>query len=619
MSAQETEHASGQAPASTGRRTFLKGSAAIAAAPAVLTSRKSGAQTAGFPASPPVQPWAEELPAQITPIQPVASLDPAPTVSANLAAGECGRGDHQRFAELASNPVHYVLRARENPAWVFNPAYPPQPVWGWSGTPATSTDSGPTKGKGGGGKGGPKKNPPPVASDVTAPGPTFFARYGQPVVVRIINELPQNHVGFGSPEISTHLHNAHTPSESDGFPGDYFSASKAGPTLTMPGAWRDHFWPNVYAGLDEFGGIGDPREALGTCWYHDHTMDFTAPNVLKGLVGFYLLFDDLDSGDERDPNPAALRLPSHPYDYPLVFGDKRFDADGMLFYDQFDPDGVLGDQVCVNGKIQPVLRVARRKYRLRLLNGGPSRFYALSLVDPNFVLRPFTYIANDGNLLPAPVANMTTIDFGPAERADIVVDFSAYPIGTELYFVNRRIQTETRRYDGLTGTGTRVLKIVVDRNPPEADLSRVPATLRAMRPVSAEEIAAAPVRRWDFDRSNGQWTVNGKLFDLFRASASVRRGSAEVWEFVNNDDGWVHPVHMHFEESRLLSKRVQGVDLPVPLHERGRKDVYHLPRGPNTVLRVFVRFRDFTGKYVMHCHNLIHEDHAMMVRFDITS
>ncbi len=289
-----------------------------------------------------------------------------------------------------------------------------------------------------------------------------------------------------------------------------------------------------------------------------------------------------------------------------MFSDKRFDADGRLFYDQFDPEGVLGDQVCVNGKIKPVLRVARRKYRLRLLNGGPSRFYTISLADGNFILRPFTYIANDGNLLPAPLPNMTSVDIGPAERADIVVDFSGYPLGTELYIVNRRLQENTRRYDGLTGTGTQVLKIVVDRNPPAPDASRVPAVLRPLPPLDPVEIASVPVRHWDFGRSKGQWTINGELFDLYNPLAVVQRGSAEIWEFASNNDGWVHPIHMHFEEGRLLSKRVQGVDVPVPAWEQGRKDTFILPRGPDTLLRVFVRFRDFTGKYPLHCHNLIH-------------
>ena len=596
MIKQDSENQPDTPPASAGRRTLLKGTVAAAAAPMVLTSRKSAAQTVELPPSPPVEPWTQELPAQFSPIERAAALDPAPTAVANIGAGECGRGEHQRFAEICGKaiergtpPLFYELKARENRDWVFNPAYPPQPVWGFRGSDG----------------------------QVTAPGPTFFARYGQPVIVRIHNELPQGHVGFGSPEISTHLHNAHIPSESDGFPGDFFSPVKAGPTLTTAGEWRDHFWPNVYAGLDRYGGIGDPREGQGTLFYHDHNLDFTAPNVLKGQAGFYLLFDDLDSGDERDANPQALRLPSHPYDYPIILQDKRFGPDGVLFYDQFHPEGTLGDRVCVNGRIQPVLKVARRKYRLRILNGGPSRYYFLHLVAPNGARQPFVYIANDGNLLPRPLYNQNKMALAPAERADIVVDFSMYPRGTELYLVDRQIQDDTRGPKGV-GRGRPVLKLIVDRDPPEPDVSRVPLRLRALPPISAAEIAAATVRRFEFDRRNGQWAINNELFEVDQPRVIVPQGAAEIWELVNPSGGWHHPIHVHFEEARILSKRVKGVDVPIPPWERGRKDIFNLLPGDDTVTRVFMRFRDFHGKYVMHCHNIVHEDHAMMLRFDIT-
>jgi len=410
-----------------------------------------------------------------------------------------------------------------------------------------------------------------------------------------------------------HLHNLHAPSESDGFPGDYFSPTKAGPTLGGPGSFKDHFYPNVYAGLDEYGGIGDPRQALGTLWYHDHTLDFTAPNASRGLAGFYLLFDHIDSGDERDRTPGALRLPSHPYDYPLMFQDKRFDADGVHFYDQLNPEGTLGDKITVNGKIEPILRVASRKYRLRLLNAGPTRFYEFSLVAPGNGVQPFKYIGNDGNLLPAPII-LKRIRLGMAERADIVVDFSRYAIGTELYLVNRLVQSTTRGPDDVQVPGTRVLKIIVDRS--ASDASRVRSVLRPLPPLDPLEIAAAPVRRWEFARKNGMWTVNDRLIDVTSPSAEIVKGSAEVWELVNPSGGWAHPIHIHFEEGRILSKTVDGVDVPVPVQEQGRKDVFVLDK--TTTMRVFLRFRDFTGKYVMHCHNLAHEDHAMMVRFDVT-
>ena len=216
------------------RRAFLKGTAAAMAVPLLLTSRQSGAQTTPpvVPPSPPTTPWREELPIAITPLQPVDTLTPSPTEAPNLAAGEAGRASHQRFSELSGlgsgTPTLYEMTAKENPNWVFNPAYPPQPIWGFAG------------------------NTP----DATTPGPTIFARYGQPIICRIHNQLPYDHIGFGTPEITTHLHNLHTPSESDGFPGDYYGPhpDQKGPTLSASGEFLDHFYPNILAGYDEFRG-----------------------------------------------------------------------------------------------------------------------------------------------------------------------------------------------------------------------------------------------------------------------------------------------------------------------------------------------------------------------------
>lgn len=559
----------------------------------MLTARKADAQVTPLPPSPPTTPWVEELPLQDTPLLPT-TLNPVPTIWANTAAGEAGRVPHQRYLDLcgpgkaAGIPVQYQLTARENPAWRFNgdnAYYPPQPIWGYEGnTPGAVT-----------------------------PGPTIHARYGQAIICRIHNALPQFHQGFGSPEISTHLHNMHTPSESDGFAGDWYSATRNGPTLSGPGAFKDHFWPNLCAGFDEYGGIGDAREALGSLFYHDHTEGMTAPNVLKGLAGRYNIYDDLDSGNEQ----TGLRLPSGPYDYPLAFGDRRFDVSGQITFDQLNPEGTLGDKIIVNGKIEPVLRVARRKYRFRLLNTGPSRFYELLLQNAGGnAVYPFTYIANDGNLLPNPLLYQSRVRLAVAERADIVIDFARFPLGTELYIVNQLTQVETRKPDRVLAPGTRLLKIVVDRNPPEPDTSQVPGVLRPLRPLPTDaELAALPVRRFVFERSGGMWTVNGRFFNVFQPEFTVPRGSTEIWELTNLDNGWQHPVHIHFEEGRILSKTINGVAVPIPAHERGRKDIYNLAGMATT--RVLLRFRNFQGKYLMHCHNTIHEDHAMMVRWDI--
>lgn len=377
-----------------------------------------------------------------------------------------------------------------------------------------------------------------------------------------------------------------------------------------PGKFYDHHYPNCYAGYDRYPSTdGDPREALGTLWYHDHRMDFTAPNVYRGLAGFYLLFDRIDSGDENDPSPEALRLPSGVgvHDIPLMIQDKMFNSSGYVKFNQFDTDGFLGNKYCVNGVVQPSYSVARRKYRFRILNASTARFYELFLVAAG-VDQPFSYIANDGNLLPAPLV-MKKIRIAPAERADIVVDFSKYPIDTKLYLVNRLAQYDSRGPSTIPlNPGISIMRFDVDREPEKPDNSRVPSKLRALPPIVYDEVVRR--RKFEFDRENDFWTVNSKVFDLFKASAVVKQGTAEIWT-LKGKGSWWHPVHIHMEEGRILSRNGK---LP-PMHERGRKDVFVL--APGEEVRVFIRFRDFKGKYVMHCHNTIHDDHAMMVRFDV--
>lgn len=546
------------------------------------------------PTIPPAFWWKEPIPLYTyRPHAPIASLDPPVQEVANTAAGEVGRNDIQKFDWLFEGgqpPAQYEVHVKEGKhRFTLAPNYPEQTIWGFDGK---------------------------------YPGPTYHAFYSVPVVIRVYNELPLDHVGYGSPEISMHMHNTHTPTESDGFPGDYWSPAKVGPTLTSPGIYKDQCYHNVYAGIensrnpshpDYIGpdAIGDPREALGTLWYHDHTLDATGANVVKGLCGFYIIYDDIDSGNEKDTNPKALRLPSGDCDIPLCFQDMRFDSKGTQFWDQMSPEGEIGDMVVINGKIKPFLNVQPRRYRLRFLNGGPTRYLQLRLVVDG-VARPFTYIANDGNLLEFPLMNQNVVNIAMAERADIIVDFSAFR-GKEVFLVNTMEQDSTRKPKKSVSIreGNQVLKFNVGTGV-VADPSRVltaTTKLRDLPPIDLKKVVKT--RTFEFARDGGVWTVNGKIFNVNEVTASPKKGTAEIWKLVNGGGGWAHPVHIHFEEGRILKRNGR----PPPAHERGRKDVYNL--GPGESVELYMQFRDFTGKHVMHCHNLPHEDHAMMIRWDI--
>ncbi|HEU4837624.1 MAG TPA: hypothetical protein VFS90_24555, partial [Pyrinomonadaceae bacterium] len=324
------------------------------------------------PQSPPTTPFVENMP-RLQVLAPVASLTPAPTAVPNTAAGEGRTQTHQAFTLYP--PQRFYELSQQQGTVLMAPAgeLPPQTIWGFNGI---------------------------------TPGPMIVERYGVlgspgngSILVRQRNNLPANNGGFGFPSVTTHLHNGHTPLESDGFPCFFFER----------GQFYDYHYPNVYAGvLSTHPGTGDIKEAMHSLWYHDHRIDHTAENTYKGLAGTYILFNEFDTGDEN----TGFRLPSFgdgqnpltSFDIYMVFNDKVFDEDtGLLRFDLFNTDGILGDKYLVNGKINPVLHVSPRRYRFRWLNTGPSRFYQLFVLGPNNTTKSFWQISTDGNLLERPV------------------------------------------------------------------------------------------------------------------------------------------------------------------------------------------------------------------------
>lgn len=473
------------------------------------------------------------------------------------------------------------------------------------------------------------------------------------MIVRHVNQLPtmQAHRGFGEPRCSVHLHGGHQPARFDGYPTNTTLPDGSPFKVTFDsGEHFDYAYPLVDPGYFTDGKHGSHTERASTMWYHDHIIDFTAQNVYRGLVGFFLVHDN-PIIDARNPNrdalvehtrdthdetnaagaPNALRLPSGAFDIPLVFQERTFGLNGELIYDVFNTDGFLGDQYLVNGMVQPYLPVKRRKYRLRFLNGSNARFYQLFLTDKSGRSYPLQQIATEGGLLSRPVTRPSVM-LAMAERIEVVVDFSQFPHPQfpELYLENRLLQKDGRGPEGsverpeLTAQGTRLLKFILEEVVP--DPSRVPNELRPFPPISALELSRALVRRFEFDRTNGQWTINGKLAgDLSRVVAKPRLGVGEIWRLVNKSGGWWHPVHIHHEFFRVLRRNGRlpfdgtgpGRDVGQCLERDGlaKKDTIVL--GPNSEVEVFVKFENYTGPYVFHCHNIEHEDHAMMARFDV--
>ncbi|MEI6336140.1 MAG: multicopper oxidase domain-containing protein, partial [Methylococcaceae bacterium] len=456
------------------------------------------------------------------------------------------------------------------------------------------------------------------------------AQYGSPVLMRMYNGLPKDGrdtQGFGISQVSPHLHNAHNPPESDGGPMRFFDSGK----------WWDYWYPNVRAGFastHKTGTIrtdaanpkglwcpGDWQETQSTLWFHDHRMDFTAQNVYKGLASFYTLFSkdiNLDTDDET----TGLRLPSGQYDIPLLFTDKVLDQTGQMFFDSFNIEGILGDQQTVNFKIKPYLTVDRRKYRFRFLDAGPSRFIELSLSSTNTkVPTTMTRIANCGNLLPKAQV-VSSIRLGVAERADVIIDFSKYNPGDVIYLENRLEQLNGKGTSGkilASSSKTQLLKFIVS-SATVVDNSAPLATLQTQVMVPMPDRTKNPIkirRKFDFGTSNGAWNVNGKFFNPTIVSAYPIEGSQEEWT-LTSPGGWSHPVHIHHEEFEIINRdgKAPAID------DLSRKDVVRIGDGAQgatgtTSITFRMQFRDWVGDYPMHCHNVVHEDHAMMIRFKI--
>jgi FtsP/CotA-like multicopper oxidase with cupredoxin domain len=494
----------------------------------------------------------------------------------------------------------------------------------------------------------------------TIPPKLMIGRYGEGILFRHHNRLPfdlRENFGFGRHTISTHEHNGHHGAENDGFTGAFF----------FPGQFYDYHYPILLAGLNtvntdasdamasapaDGGGLvkvpGDWRETMSTHWFHDHMFSFTAQNVYKGNAGMFNIYSGRDRGAEDIDDGVNLRLPSGraevtgkswgnlDYDVNLMLSDKAWDRDGQLCFDIFDLDGFLGDVMTVNLLYKPYFEVERRKYRFRILNASVSRFFTTALSDGSEIIQ----IGNDGNLLPSPVRLNRLDEQGIAERYDIVIDFSRYQIGDKVWLVNLCEHDDGRGPKGnvslaeaLSGNSDdpcvgKYLEFRIVRDPAQPDISRVPPTL-----IPNPDLSSIPVARervFEFGRGgkqttfdpitsfSGPWGIEidgGDMLtaDFGRISAAPRMGTREIWTLKNGGGGWDHPIHIHFEEGQILARN--GSASNVPLWERGRKDVYRLR--PGDTVTITMQFRDFAGTFMEHCHNTVHEDNAMLLRWDI--
>ena len=421
-------------------------------------------------------------------------------------------------------------------------------------------------------------------------GPIIRVRKGQKVRIRFTNQIADQTI--------VHWHGLHVPADMDGHP-----------RLVRP---RGETY--VY----EF----EVHNRAGTYWYHPHPHGLTGPQVYGGLAGLFLVSDE----EEK-----AAGLPTGEYDIPLVLQDRAFDRNNQLVYlsghHMEQMNGFLGDWIMVNGQPDFSLPVATRAYRLRLLNGSNARIYRLTWKDGN----PLTVIGTDGGLLEKPVQRPYVM-LGPGERLELWVDFSNYEVGSETELVSLPFDGGMlgggRMGRGMMGGGSSVLpngagfpifKVRVNRR--EKATSTLPQRLSNIKRYNpAEAVNRGHPKRFHLVMRHMAWTINGRTFRMEQVASDERvaLNSLEVWEFINEGGGrgmmggmdMPHPIHLHGMQFQVLQRR--GVTHQGYVDD-GWKDTVLLMPGER--VRLLVRFGDYPGLYLYHCHNLEHEDMGMMRNF----
>ncbi len=434
------------------------------------------------------------------------------------------------------------------------------------------------------------------------PGPTIETTTGLPIhvtwqndlrdslgVLRTSHYLPVDLCPDGpdsagaTARIVTHLHGGHVPPAADGYPLD----------TILPGEQKAVDYP-----------VNQPA---GTLWYHDHAMGITRLNVMMGLAGFFLV---------RDPVENALGLPAGEFEIALAIQDRTFRPDGSLVYPAMWEDHFFGDKILVNGKVWPYLEVKQGKYRFRVLNGCNSRVLRLALSNG----ASFQVIGTDLGLLAAPVTRSSLL-ITTGERAEVVIDFAAYPAGTQIVLTN----DAPSPFPGEAGVGVipNVMRFDVIASP--GHVAALPAALRPVPPIPTGEAVVSRdlvLRKGDNPCTGSMWTINDLMFDDVTESPVL--GTTEIWRFVNAS-GITHPMHMHLVAFQVLDRQpfvlqsgqivTTGPAVPPDPSEMGWKDT--APVGPDEILRVIARFEDYTGLYPYHCHILEHEDNEMMRQFQV--
>ncbi|MEU7903567.1 multicopper oxidase domain-containing protein [Actinoplanes sp. NPDC049118] len=422
------------------------------------------------------------------------------------------------------------------------------------------------------------------------PGPTIKVPQGTRAEVRIANALGAHPLYKGEFSTVTHLHGSASLPQYDGYANDH----------TRPGHAKTYRYPNW--------------QQARTMWYHDHNHRTTAKNAFVGLAAMYHL---------SDPYERA-QLPQGEFDVPVVVSDMAFKSDGSVKFDGEDNAGFMGDVILVNGVPWPKMRVKPRVYRFRFLVSSISRSYRFTLGNGE----PVHVVATDGGMTPK-VNAVSSWRHAPAERYEVLIDFRKYKPGTKIELKN--LSNKNNEDYGNTGKVMQ-FEVVADTAAPDPyvipktlDLGPQPfANLGAIDVNRLTPDMATARRSMRLERKHGIWTVNGETWDdvektgFQRVFAKPKPYDVEIWDLVNESGGWFHPLHIHLIDGKIIGRN-NTPNRQAYAWEGGGKDVFYL--GENETVSVLMQFTtgggNAGGRYMVHCHNLIHEDNDMMIQFAV--
>ena len=444
----------------------------------------------------------------------------------------------------------------------------------------------------------------------TFPGPTIRRPAGEPTTVTFTHDLPPS-----AGELSVHLHGGHQASDDDGQPGGLtalqqrslycdispgLSARASGnDVLIAPGAERTYTYPGTEDGAPE-------RASFQ--WYHDHRLDNTARNVWRGLAGMWITDEPAVEG--------PLDLPTGARDIPLMVCDRSFNKRNRLTNPFARPgkvpfDEVTGRHILVNGSVTPHANVAAARHRLRLLNTSNFRAYNLRFDGGVEMVQ----IATESGLMPKALRRKTIL-LGPGERGEIVVDFAAVR-GKRVRLVSAKRPGSVGKKHGSKPFAGELMEFrvgsasVADATATLTELKALPV-LREL-PAWVASAPATPSFTWRIEVGSGikpRWEINGRAFDPAHVEKQAAIGEVVTWR-LKNATAVAHLLHLHHTDWYMLSRNGQTP----PAHERCLKETFFLD--PHDEVIVAGRMSDFTGKYVVHCHMLDHEDHGLMSQFEV--